>query len=208
MRIGRRTTPAVPAPRWSPTLVRAVPAALLALVGSGAWTAGSQARARLVPATARSLEAGPRMPEAGPQMPEVRPQSPQARPQAPERALVLEREAYTYPAGGRRNPFLPVTTASRPTGVEGVTLLGIIHHPDPAYRIAVIGFRDGSGDPAGGEGAGAASAVSRLRVGEELAGTRIVAIEVDHVVVETEAPGGTVPSVLSMPRAVRGGTGS
>lgn len=194
MRIGRRPPAPVPPARRLSAPVRAVPAALLALAASGAWTAESQARARLVPATARSPEAGP--------------QAPQARPQAPERALVLEREAYTYPGGGRRNPFLPVTTASRPAGVEGVTLLGIIHHPDPAYRIAVIGFRDGSGDPAGGEGAGAASAVSRLRVGEELAGTRIVAIEVDHVVVETEAPGGTVPSVLSMPRAVRGGTGS
>ena len=187
MRIGRRPPAAGQAPRWSPALVRAVPATLLALVGSAAWSAGSQTRARPESETA---------------------EAPEARPQAPERALVLEREAYTYPAGGRRNPFLPVTTASRPTGVEGVTLLGIIHHPDPAYRIAVIGFRDGSGDPVGGEGAGAASAVSRLRVGEELAGTRVVAIEVDHVVVETEAPGGTVPSVLSMPRAVRGGTGS
>ena len=187
MRIGRRTPPAVPAPRWAPALVRAVPAALLALAGSAAWTAGSETRARPESATA---------------------EAPEARPQAPERALVLEREAYTYPAGGRRNPFLPVTTASRPTGVEGVTLLGIIHHPDPAYRIAVIGFRDGGADPAGGEGAAAASAVSRLRVGEEHAGTRIVAIEIDHVAVETEAPGGTVPSVLSMPRAARGGTGS
>lgn len=208
MRIGRRPPAPVPPARRLSAPVRAVPAALLALAASGAWTAESQARARLVPATARSPEAGPRMPEAGPQAPQAGPQAPQARPQAPERALVLEREAYTYPGGGRRNPFLPVTTASRPAGVEGVTLLGIIHHPDPAYRIAVIGFRDGSGDPAGGEGAGAANAVSRLRVGEELAGTRIVAIEVDHVVVETEAPGGTVPSVLSMPRAVRGGTGS
>ena len=187
MRIGRRTPPAAPPARWLSALVRAVPAALLALAGSAARTAESQTPARPQSATA---------------------EAPEARPQAPERALVLEREAYTYPAGGRRNPFLPVTTASHPAPVEGVTLLGIIHHPDPAYRIAVIGFRDGSGDPVGGEGAGAASAVSRLRVGEEHAGTRIVAIEVDHVLVETEAPGGTVPSVLALPRAARGGTGS
>lgn len=146
---------------------------------------------------------------AGQSRPGARPEPtigdvPATRPQAPERELVLEREAYDYPAGARRNPFLPVDAVSGDVArFAGVRLLGIIHHPDPAYRIAVVSLREGSAD-FGTVEATVPGTVRRLRIGEELAGTRIVAIEADHVAVETEEPGGTATAVLAMPRADKG----
>lgn len=125
--------------------------------------------------------------------------------QATERGLILEREVYTYPARGRRNPFLPADfRPRRAAAVEGIKLLGIIHHPDPLHRVAVMSFGEGSGSLGRGEGIPVTRAASRLRIGEVLAGARIVAIEKDHVVVEWEEPGGTVPRVLSLPRAAQG----
>ena len=123
-------------------------------------------------------------------------------------ALVLEREAYTYPARGRRNPFVPSDVPSaRAPGVEEVALLGIIHHPDPMFRLAVIRVPGGVDGTAGAGAGPIAAPASRLRTGELVAGMRIVAIEVDHVVVEMEEPGGTATRVLAMPRAEKG-TGS
>ena len=124
-------------------------------------------------------------------------------------ALILEREAYAYPARGRRNPFLPSDVSSPPApAVEEIVLLGIIHHPDPRFRVAVIrvpGVMDGTAGAGGGPiGAPIGPPASRLRTGELLVGMRIVAIEVDHVVVELEEPGGTTTKVLAMPRAEKG----
>lgn len=122
-----------------------------------------------------------------------------------EGAPILEREAYAYPARGRRNPFLPSNVRSpHAPGVDKVALLGIIHHPDPMFRVAVIRV-PGAVDGTAGAGAGPIAApASRLRTGELLAGMRIVAIEVDHVVVEVEEPGGPTTRVLAMPRAEKG----
>lgn len=122
-----------------------------------------------------------------------------------EGALVLEREAYAYPARGRRNPFLaPDLPSANAPGVEGIALLGIIYHPDPAYRVAVIRVRDGVDGIAGADADPASAPASRLRVGERRAEMRIVAIELDHVVVELEEAGGTATIVLAMPRAEKG----
>ena len=126
-------------------------------------------------------------------------------PQVAERELILEREAFTYPARGRRDPFLPSDVpATHGPGVEEIRLLGIIHHPDPMYRVAVISFHggvDGIGEAERGQPARAAL---RLRTGEVHAGIRIAAIEVDRVVVELEEPGGITTRVLAMPRAGQG----
>lgn len=121
-----------------------------------------------------------------------------------EGALVLEREAYAYPAHGRRNPFLaPDLPSANAPGVEGIALLGIIHHPDPGYRVAVIRVRDGV-DGIAADVDPASAPASRLRIGERRAGMRIVAIELDHVVVELDESGGTATIVLAMPRAEKG----
>lgn len=122
-------------------------------------------------------------------------------PRTTKRELILERETYTYPARGRRDPFrrspLP---SSRAPGTESVILLGIIHHPDPAYRVAVIRFHRGPGGTADSDGDPPAPAVERLRSGEVLGGLRIVAIEVDSVVVEVDGRAGTATRVLALPR--------
>lgn len=126
-------------------------------------------------------------------------------PQTAEPGVVFEREVYTYPARGRRNPFVPAEAdPGRDAGLEGIMLMGIIHHPDPLYRVAVIRLGGGSGGLGNEAGSPDTTAASRLRIGEVLAGARIVAIETDHVVVELEEPGGTMPMVLAMPRTVRG----
>lgn len=136
----------------------------------------------------------------GPPPPDVR----EAPPGIAERGLALEREAYTYPAHERRNPFLPLDGPSHggPEGDE-FRLLGVIHHPDPAYRIAVLSRPGVSVDAENGGGPGARTAV-RLRIGEGFGDLRIAAIEIDHVVVEMEEPGGTLSRVLAMPRATKG----
>lgn len=121
------------------------------------------------------------------------------------RGLILEREVYTYPARGRRDPFLPLDLrARRGPRADEIRLLGIIHHPDPLYRVAVIGLYGGSDRLGNGEGRAAAETTSRLRVGEVAAGLRVTAIEIDHVIVEMEEPGGTAPRKLAMPRPAQG----
>lgn len=118
---------------------------------------------------------------------------------------ILEREVYTYPSGGRRDPFLPLDPPSlQGPGAGRIRLLGVIHHPDPMYRVAVMRLHRGGGDLGDGEGKPVVSPASRLRIGEVLAGMRIAAIEIDHVVVEVEEPGGTATRVLSMAREPRG----
>ena len=125
-------------------------------------------------------------------------------PQMAGRELILEREAFTYPARGRRNPFLPMDVPSRHSPrIEEIRLLGIIHHPDPMYRVAVISFRGGFDVIGGTERDPATTPASRLRTGEVQAGMRIVAIEVDRVVVELEQPGGMATRVLAMPRTAQ-----
>ena len=125
-------------------------------------------------------------------------------PQTAERGLILEREVYTYPARGRRNPFLPAEVAPpRGARVEGIVLLGIIHHPDPLHRVAVMRLGQGGGGLGNGEGSSVARAASRLRIGGVFAGARVVAIETYHVVVELEEPGGTASRVLALPRTVQ-----
>ena len=122
-----------------------------------------------------------------------------------EGTLILEREAYAYPTRGRRNPFRPSDVRSpHAPGLDEVALLGIIHHPNPIFRVAVVripGAVDGTADAGAGP---IAAPAARLRTGELLAGMRIVAIEVDHVVVEVEEPGGPATRVLAMPRAEKG----
>lgn len=126
-------------------------------------------------------------------------------PQTAAGELILEREVFTYPARGRRNPFVPREAALHDSpGAERIRLLGIIHHPDPRYRIAVIGFDGGLGGTGDQEGGPAAVAASRFRVGEARAGVRIAAIEVDRVVVVVEEPGGPATRMLAIPRAGQG----
>jgi len=165
------------------TMVHRLPAALAAMVAlTGNATGGSGARTEPPPDAAQDE---PR--------------------QTAEPGLVFEREVYTYPARGRRNPFVPAEAdPRRGAPVDGVMLLGIIHHPNPLYRVAVMRLGGRNGGLGNGAVSPVAAAASRLRIGGVFAGARIVAIEADHVVVELEEPDGTVPRVLAMPRTAQG----
>ncbi len=125
------------------------------------------------------------------------------------KTMVFEREAFSYPAGERRNPFLPVAAFSADgPGVEHARLLGIIHHPDPAYSLAVLdvsagfgGARRIAGAEPGPEGDGA---TARLRVGAVLGRLRIMRIHEDRVVIGEDLPEGAAMKVLAVPRPAPG----
>ncbi len=122
-----------------------------------------------------------------------------------EGELILEREAYAYPTRGRRNPFRPSDVRSpHAPGLDEVALLGTIHHPNPMFSVAIIRVRGIVDGTAGASAGPIAAPTARLRTGELLSGMRIVAIEVDHVVVEVEEPGGPATRVLALPRAEKG----
>lgn len=134
--------------------------------------------------------------------------SPDSAPDASRRTMVFEREVFVYPAGGRRNPFLPVGVSAAVPGAGDVRLMGIIHHPDAAYRLAVLGISGGVG---GGNGATDAGPLPqggwttrRLRSGGVLGRMRIAEIHEDHIVVETEAPDGIASQVLALRQPVAG----
>ena len=125
------------------------------------------------------------------------------------RSIVFEREVFTYPAGARRNPFLPVKgiPADRPR-VEDVRLLGIIHHPESAYSLVVMGIPEAIG-PTGdvlGDAAGTRASwiTARFRSGDVLGRLRIAGIREDHVVIEAGEPDGVAIETLSVPRPAVG----
>ena len=125
------------------------------------------------------------------------------------RTMVFEREVFTYPAGERRNPFLPVEgPAADGPRVEDMRLLGIIHHPDSAYSLVVLGISrrvGGTGDvvnAAAGPQAGRATA--RLRLGDTHGRLRVVEIHEYRVVIELDEPDGDAIQVLALPGPVRG----
>ncbi|MDE2652990.1 MAG: hypothetical protein F4107_14340 [Gemmatimonadetes bacterium] len=120
----------------------------------------------------------------------------------PGNSPTLERDTFTYVAAGRRDPFLP---ASGPTPLEDsvameVEVLGIISHTDP--RLSVVVVRAVFGRPAAGGQTGDAAAVEvggtrRLRLGDRIGNTRILAIHEHHIVVEAEGPAGTERRVVA-----------
>ena len=121
--------------------------------------------------------------------------------------MIFEREVFTYPAGERRNPFLPAQDLSTHSPrIENTRLLGIIHHPDATYSLVVLGFAAGSRSlrdiPGAGPGTGRATV--RLRLGGEFGSLRIAQIDKDHVVVEADRPEGTASRVLAIPRPEEG----
>lgn len=123
--------------------------------------------------------------------------------------MAFEREMFTYPAGERRNPFLPQRDLSaHGPRIENTRLLGIMHHPDSAYSLVVLGFAAGldgrPGAPAAEAGPGTGRATVRLRLGGVAGGLRIVRIHKDRVVVESDRPEGTASHVLAIPRPAEG----
>ncbi len=130
-----------------------------------------------------------------------------------DEALMLEsalaRDIFNYVATGRRDPFLPVAV---PTPLEGSSsleaeVLGIISHTDPRLSVVVVRIaraRAGETDHSGGSRAGGAGDTYRLRLGDRIGNTRVLAIHEHHVVVEVEGPAGIERRLLELPGARRG----
>lgn len=123
--------------------------------------------------------------------------------------LVFEREVFAYPSYVRRNPFVPLLSADgNGPRFEELELLGVVHHANPLYSVALFGVGSvtnaGSGGGGGG-GGGSLFQTHRLRRGDIIGNTRIVSIGVDRVVVEVEEFGMTERHVLELPRADQGG---
>lgn len=94
---------------------------------------------------------------------------------AGDTTLVYEREVFRYTASNRADPFRSLlTNAELGIRTEDLTLLGVIHHPDPSQSVAVLAQR--------GE-----DRRLRARVGERLGSVRVLAIHqrsIDVVVEE------------------------
>lgn len=123
--------------------------------------------------------------------------------------LVFEREVFLYPSYVRRNPFVPLVDAeSGGPRFEELNLLGVVHHTNPLYSVALFGVGNVvnvRGGSSGGGGGGSLFQTHRLRRGDIIGNTRIVTIGVDRVVVEVEEFGMTERHVLELPRADQGG---
>lgn len=87
-----------------------------------------------------------------------------------EPKLNFDREVYTYPGDGRKDPFKPLvgTDAAGPL-FEDLTLRGIVHSMDPKKSVAII--TDGARPPR----------VYKRREGEVIGNARIAAIEKTRV---------------------------
>ncbi len=123
---------------------------------------------------------------------------PPPRPDTTEAELVFEREVYSYPTYGRRNPFQPLTSgdASGPR-FEELRLLGVIFSDNAATSVALLGI-----DVVGGT----AGRTYRVRRGDRLGNTRILSIQRDRVLVEVEEFGLTEQRQLQVRRPREGGS--
>lgn len=100
---------------------------------------------------------------------------------AHQRAAMLGRDRFAYPTGWRRDPFLPHSTASLALRTDGARLVGVIHHPDAARRVAIL---ESAGTAEAPFQAATASGRSTFRVsiGDTLQSLVVVGINEDHVI--------------------------
>jgi hypothetical protein len=97
--------------------------------------------------------------------------------------LIFEREIYSYPADGRRDPFKPLGHEGGPL-FEDLTLRMIIHSAIPSQSVAVLA--DGS------------KKVYRLRRGETLGNATVVDITQTRVVFVVEDYGNRRQEILDL----------
>ena len=116
-------------------------------------------------------------------------------------SLVFEREVFFYPQYERRDPFAPLTSAEDVgPRFEGLRLFSVIHAPDPAASVALLGPR-GSGQ---GEGPGDGQ-MYRVRRGDHLGNIRILQIQETRIVVEVEEFGMREQRIMELQRPGQGG---
>lgn len=116
--------------------------------------------------------------------------------------LVLERERFSYPGHGRRDPFQPrAETPVDGDAVPGLRVLGIIHHEIPSHSLVVL--RTGAESFGGSESAGRGRvkpSTHRLRTGETLGSLRIVRVRPRQVVVDVTDQGAVTRRILEIRR--------
>lgn len=113
--------------------------------------------------------------------------------------LVFEREVYSYPTFDRRDPFEPLSSGSEgEPRFEDLTLLGVIYSTNPTESVALLGISLGEETQAGNS--------FRVRRGDRIGNTRILAIQTDRVIVEVEEFGLTEQRSLAVKRPGEGGS--
>ena len=121
-------------------------------------------------------------------------------PDTAEAELVFEREVYSYPSFDRRDPFeaLISGTVGEPR-FEDLRLLGIIYSTDPSQSVALLGIDLGGAAAKAGDS-------YRVRRGDRIGNTRVLAIQRDRILVEVEEFGLTEQRSLIVQRPTEGGT--
>lgn len=121
-------------------------------------------------------------------------------PDTTEAELVFEREVYAYPTFDRRDPFSPlISGAVGEPRFEDLRLLGIIYSTDPAQSVALLGIDLGGAAARAGDS-------YRVRRGDRVGNTRILAIQRDRILVEVEEFGLTEQRSLIVQRPTEGGS--
>jgi hypothetical protein len=128
------------------------------------------------------------------------PDSTAAKKPAKPTELVFEREVFTYPSVGRRNPFAPLAGTEQGPRFDQLRLMGIMYDAqNPSASMAMIGTStvQTSADST------QVTVTPRgqawyLKLGQAVGGIRVVEIHQDAVVVEVEQFGITERKVMRM----------
>ena len=121
-------------------------------------------------------------------------------PDTTQAELVFEREVYSYPSFDRRDPFEPLVSGSEgEPRFEDLGLLGVIYSTNPTESVALLGISLGDAQTEAGN-------TFRVRRGDRIGNTRILAIQVDRVIVEVEEFGLTEQRSLVVERPGEGGS--
>jgi hypothetical protein len=127
-------------------------------------------------------------------------------PPAQQQELVAEREVFTYPAAGRRNPFKPLTS-----GYDGaprfdqLRLMGIVFSEDPSASVAVLGTSTVQISEDGSQVSIQEGNAWYLKVGQSLGNIRVVEIRREQVVVDVEEFGLTERKIMQLQTRRLGG---
>ncbi|MDT8367898.1 MAG: hypothetical protein RQ745_01735 [Longimicrobiales bacterium] len=123
--------------------------------------------------------------------------------------LVLRREAFTYPAFARRNPFRPLASAddTGPRFDQMRVQLILFNEADPSRSIAVLTAGGGRGGASGpGQGTAGRGQVQRLSVGERWGNVRVVSIERTRVIVDVSEFGIEDRRIMTIQSRSQGGS--
>lgn len=120
----------------------------------------------------------------------------------PSGGLMYERELFAY-TPRQRDPFLP-PDGSGGTGalLEGIRLLGIIHHDRTSLSVVLLGnVRTVVDQRDSRAGDARRPQTVRLRPGQTIGHMRLARIHSHHVVLEAATPTGVVRRMLRIPQA-------